>query len=90
MVLWYSSPASGSGVVHGVLVGLRRRLGSPRATRRRRSRGAVKRSQRPHHSALVTSIQVASLSEITTNTVLHRTLRGDTRDSPDTDHAPQH
>lgn len=33
------SPAGGSGVIHGVLVGLRRRLGSPRAARHRRSRG---------------------------------------------------
>lgn len=35
------SPAGGSGVIHGVLVGLRRRLGSPRAARHRRSRGEV-------------------------------------------------
>lgn len=36
---WWHSPAGGCGVIHRVLIGLRGRLGSPRATRHRRSRG---------------------------------------------------
>lgn len=49
--MWYS-PAGGSGVIHGVLIGLRRRLGSPRAARHWRSRGVA---LPPHCDRIITS-----------------------------------
>lgn len=45
-------PAGGCGVVHRVLIGLRRRLGSPRAARHRRSRGVA---LPPHCDRIITS-----------------------------------
>lgn len=68
------SPASGWGVIHGVLVGLRRRLCSPRAARHRRSRGDAVYLTAPasSHSLLSTQLDHTDTSCISTwSTTLH-------------------